>query len=121
MCGIAGFFVLAIWDTWARRLVLARDRMGEKPLYYYAGSDGFVFGSELRALLAHPSVPAVLSLESLSRYLAFEYVPAPSSIVAGVQKLLPHQLLTLSPRRKPTLQRYWHLHLQPDRTVTSSP
>src|SRR5437667_48506 len=113
-----GMFALAIWDTSARRLVLARDRMGEKPLYYYAGSDGFVFGSELRALLAHPSVPAVLSLESLSRYLAFEYVPAPSSIVAGVQKLLPGQLLTVSPGGKPTVQRYWDLDFRPDGSVS---
>ena len=113
-----GMFALAIWDTSARRLVLARDRMGEKPLYYYAGSDAFVFGSELRALLAHPSVPAVLSLESLSRYLAFEYVPAPSSIVAGVQKLLPGQLLTVSPGGKPTGQRYWDLDFRPDGSVS---
>jgi len=112
-----GMFALAIWDTSARRLLLARDRMGEKPLYYHAGPDGFVFGSELRALLAHPSVPAVLSLESLSRYLAFEYVPAPYSIFAGVQKLLPGQLLTVSPGGKPTLQRYWDLEFRPDHSV----
>jgi len=112
-----GMFALAIWDTSARRLLLARDRMGEKPLYYYAGPDGFVFGSELRALLVHPSVPAVLSLESLSRYLAFEYVPAPSSIFVGVQKLLPGQLLTVSPGGKPTLQRYWDLEFRPDHSV----
>src|SRR5262245_568787 len=114
-----GMFALAIWDTSGRRLLLARDRMGEKPLYYYAGPDGFVFvfGSELRALLAHPSVPAVLSLESLSRYLAFEYVPAPYSIVAGVQKLLPGQLLTVSPGSKPSLHRYWDLTFRPDPSV----
>src|SRR5262249_2782167 len=103
-----------------RRLLLARDRMGEKPLYYYAGPDGFVFGSELRALLAHSSVPAVLSLESLSRYLAFQYVPAPDSIFAGVQKLLPGQLLTVSPGGKPTLQRYWDLEFRPDHAVPES-
>ena len=115
-----GMFALAIWDTSARRLLLARDRMGEKPLYYYAGPDTFVFGSELRALLAHPLVPTVLSLESLSRYLAFEYVPAPYSIFAGVQKLLPGQLLTVSPGEKPSLHRYWDLDFRPERPVSET-
>jgi asparagine synthase (glutamine-hydrolysing) len=64
-----GMFALAIWDRSRRALLLARDRMGEKPLYYYAGPDVFVFGSELRALLQHPDVPRALDLESLSRYL----------------------------------------------------
>src|SRR5437879_6761327 len=114
-----GMFALAIWDTSARRLVLARDRMGEKPLYYYAGSDGFVFASELRALLAHHSVPAVPSRAPLSRYLAFEYVPATSPVVGGVHKLLPGQLLTVSPGGKPTVQRYWALDFRPAGTVSA--
>src|SRR6267378_436325 len=67
-----GMFAFAIWDAVRRTLVLARDRMGEKPLYYYAGADAFVFGSELRAVLEHPAVPRELSLENLVRYLAFE-------------------------------------------------
>src|SRR5207302_704298 len=79
-----GMFALAVWDAVNRSLILARDRMGEKPLYYYAGPDAFVFGSELRALLEHPAVPRELDLESLSRYLAFEYVPAPHSILVAV-------------------------------------
>ncbi len=72
-----GMFALAIWDVQQRTLLLARDRMGEKPLYYHAGPDVFAFGSELRALLEQPAVPRELSLESLARYLSFEYVPAP--------------------------------------------
>src|SRR5438552_3876993 len=104
-----GMFALAVWDAVNRSLILARDRMGEKPLYYYAGPDAFVFGSELRALLEHPAVPRELDLESLSRYLAFEYVPAPHSILAGVAKLPPGHVLTVAPGGKPHVAPYWDL------------
>src|SRR5207249_137324 len=110
-----GFYVDAQIALGARRLRIIDLETGQQPV---ANDDGFVFGSALRALLVHPSVPAVLSLESLSRYLAFEYVPAPSSIVAGVQKLLPGQLLTVSPGGKPTVQRYWDLDFRPDGSVS---
>ena len=75
-----GMFAFALWDAPRRRLLLARDRMGEKPLYYHTGPAAFVFGSELRALLECPDVPRALSLESLSRYLLFECIPAPHSM-----------------------------------------
>jgi asparagine synthase (glutamine-hydrolysing) len=109
-----GMFALAIWDVQQRTLLLARDRMGEKPLYYHAGPDVFVFGSELRALLEHPAVPRELSLESLARYLAFEYVPAPHSILDGIEKLLPGHLLTVSPQSKPRVVPYWDLSFSAD-------
>lgn len=113
-----GMFALAIWDAARRLLFLARDRMGEKPLYYYGGGpDAFVFGSELRALLEHPAVPRELSFESLSRYLAFEYVPAPHSILAGIAKLPPGHTLTVSPGSKPRVVRYWDLSFSPDATL----
>src|SRR5262249_24422481 len=86
---LEGMFARACWDSARRSLVLVRDRMGEKPLYYYAGSDSLIFGSELRALLQHPDVPRALDLESLSRYLLFECVPAPHSILTGVAKVPP--------------------------------
>jgi asparagine synthase (glutamine-hydrolysing) len=104
-----GMFALALWDGAARRLVLARDRMGEKPLYY-AGVDGqLVFASELTALRAHPAVPATLDLRALSQYLALEYVPAPLSILRAVSKLEPGQALVLEngSLRKHT---YWELN-----------
>jgi len=112
-----GMFALAIWDVEQRTLLLARDRMGEKPLYYYAGPDAFVFGSELRALLAHPAVPRELSLESLIRYLSFEYVHAPHSILAGIEKLPPGHLLTVSPGSKPCVTMYWDLSFAPDESL----
>jgi asparagine synthase (glutamine-hydrolysing) len=112
-----GMFALVIWDVRQRTLLLARDRMGEKPLYYHAGPAAFVFGSELRALLAHPAVPRELSFESLSRYLAFEYIPAPHSILTGIEKLPPGHLLTASPESKPQVISYWDLSFAPDGSV----
>src|SRR2546425_1465066 len=112
-----GMFALAIWDVGQRTLLLARDRMGEKPLHYYAGSDAFVFGSELRALLEHPAVPRELNLASLARYLSFEHVPAPHSILAGIEKLPPGHLLTVSPGSKPRVIPYWDLAFAPDDSI----
>ena len=112
-----GMFALALWDRPQRKLLLARDRMGEKPLYYYDGPGVFVFGSELRALLEHPDVPRELDLESLSRYLVVEAVPAPHSILAGIAKVPPAHTLVVSPGAKPQLARYWTLPFAPDRSI----
>jgi asparagine synthase (glutamine-hydrolysing) len=109
-----GMFALALWDDSRKNLLLARDRMGEKPLYYYAGPDVFVFGSELRALLQHPSVPVTLSLESVARYLLFECVPAPHSILTDIAKLPSGHTLVVSPGDKPRLARYWDIRFSPD-------
>jgi asparagine synthase (glutamine-hydrolysing) len=114
-----GMFAVAIWDTEQHTLLLARDRMGEKPLYYYASPDVFVFGSELRSLLAHPAVPRELSLESLIRYLSFEYVPAPHGMLAGIHKLAPGHLLVVSPGGKPCITAYWNLSFTQDESVSA--
>src|SRR3989449_7933272 len=108
-----GMFALALWDGPARKLVLARDRMGEKPLYYYDGPGVFVFGSELRALLEHPAVPRTLDLRSLARYLLFDAVPAPHSILDGIAKLAPAHTLLVSPGAKPNVTPYWALSFSP--------
>src|SRR5438132_2504046 len=112
-----GMFALALWDGPGRKLLLARDRLGEKPLYYYDGPGAFVFGSELRALLEHPDVPRELDLQSLSRYLVVEAVPAPHSILAGIAKVPPAHTLVVSPGAKPQLARYWTLPFAPDRSI----
>src|SRR5262249_31533571 len=113
---LEGMFAFAVWDEAQQTLLLARDRVGEKPLYYYASPTAFVFGSELRALLEHPAVPRELDLRSLSRYLAYAYasVPAPSSILAGIAKLPPGHLLTVRLGDKPRVVRYWDLSMTPD-------
>ncbi len=83
-----GMFGLAIWDSRRRRLLLARDRMGQKPLFYATTSSGaFVFGSEPKALLAHPEVKRSLDRQGLVRYLFYEYIPAPYTIWEGMRKL----------------------------------
>jgi asparagine synthase (glutamine-hydrolysing) len=102
-----GMFALAVWDATRRRLVLARDRMGQKPLYFAeTPGGGLVFGSEPKALLAHPDVPRRLDPEGLARYLFYEYVPAPNSIWAGIRKLPPAHTLVWDDGRV-TLRRYW--------------
>ena len=113
-----GMFAFAIWDSRQNTLLLARDRLGEKPLYYHAGQEAFVFGSELRALLPHPAVPRRLDLASLARYLDFEYVPTPHSILAGIEKLPAGHVLTISPGGKPHVTRYWDLSFAADPSVS---
>jgi asparagine synthase (glutamine-hydrolysing) len=113
-----GMFALAVWDVAARTLTLARDRMGEKPLYYFAGRETFAFGSEIRALLEHPDVSRELSLEGLFRYLAYEYVPAPHAIIEGVAKLPPGHMLTVAPREKPRVIAYWDLAFSPEQSTS---
>ena len=90
-----GMFALAIWDSRLERLVLARDRMGQKPLYYGALPDGgLAFGSEPKAVLRHPDIGRDLDPQSLARYLFFEYVPAPHSIWRSLRKLKSGHVLT---------------------------
>ncbi len=102
-----GMFALAIWDAKRERLVLARDRMGQKPLYYVeTHTGGLVFASEPKALLLHPDVPRRLDRSGLARYLFYEYVPAPHSIWDGVKKLPPAHILVWE-NGKTTVTRYW--------------
>lgn len=89
-----GMFVLAVYDRVERVLWLARDRMGEKPLYYTSLSDGtFLFGSELKALLRHPGLVRRVDPGAVGRYLLFEYIPTPRTIYEGVFRLPPGDLL----------------------------
>lgn len=91
----AGMFAIALWDRRDRRLSLARDRIGEKPLYWgWAGRD-LVFGSELKALRQHPDFPHDVCRQALAQYLRFAYVPAPRSIHPGIYKIEPGCILTV--------------------------
>jgi asparagine synthase (glutamine-hydrolysing) len=107
-----GMFALALWDRRLRRLVLARDRIGEKPLYYgYAGGT-LLFGSELKALTAHPEWSGEIDREALTAYLRFGYVPRERAIYRGVHKLLPGTHVAFSrddiaKRRMPAPEAYW--------------
>ena len=110
---LRGMFALAIYDANARKLILARDRFGEKPLYYTRRPDGFAFASELAALLADPGTPAQVSPASLDMYLALQYVPAPASIFANIFKLPAGCLLEVSCGGEPTLRRYYDIDYTP--------
>lgn len=103
-----GMFAFALWDEARRQLLLARDRIGKKPLYYAACSGGLTFASELRALIEDRDVPLELDLAALDAYLAYGYVPAPRSIFAAVRKLPPAHTLVFSDGRV-SLKRYWRL------------
>jgi len=88
-----GMFALAIWVQSQRRLVLARDRMGIKPLYYCLHDGEIFFGSELKCIFAHPGVPRHICLDALDAFLSVNYVPAPHTLVKGIVKLMPGQML----------------------------
>lgn len=89
-----GMFTFALWDEKERKLILARDRLGKKPLYYSFVQGSLIFASELRAMFEHPLIKKEIDFEGLNKYLLYEYIPAPYSIIKRVNKLEPGQLLT---------------------------
>jgi asparagine synthase (glutamine-hydrolysing) len=105
---LRGMFTFAIWDRTGRSLLLGRDRVGKKPLFYTRAGDQFVFASEMRALLAHPEVPRRPYIPAIDSFLALQYVPGPMSAVEGVRKLPPASTLTVTAGGE-RLHRYWQL------------
>ncbi len=103
-----GIFAFALYDRTRRRLLLARDPFGVKPLHYAEVPSGLLFGSEIKALLAHGACPREVDHEALRAFLVCEYVPAPLTIYKGVKKLLPGHLLAAS-NRGLEMTRYWNL------------
>jgi asparagine synthase (glutamine-hydrolysing) len=109
-----GMFALALWDTRSRRLVLARDRLGKKPLYYAPTPQGVLFGSEIKALLTWPGLTRRPNLTAIHRYLSLQYVPAPETAFAGIFRMPAAHYLVVSPDpagrwRDMELVRYWRL------------
>jgi len=105
---VRGMFAFALWDTHERTLVLARDRLGEKPLYYGRVGGSFAFGSELKALRAHPEWNAPVDRGALALFMRHNYVPAPYTIHEGIRKLPPGQMLTLAwGTKEPVVEPYW--------------
>jgi asparagine synthase (glutamine-hydrolysing) len=103
-----GMFAVALWDGRRKKLVLARDRLGIKPLHYAWDGERLLFASEIKSLL-RAGISREIDLESMSRYFTFEYVPAPDSIFKAVRKLLPGHLMTVQDGRA-ELRRYWDVH-----------
>ena len=105
---LAGMFAFAIWDAPRRRLFLARDRLGKKPLFYRVDADGIAFASEPKAFLAEPSFRPEVNLPAISLYLGLQYVPSPRSAFRGVEKLAPAHML-VAENGSTKVQRYWRL------------
>ena len=113
-----GMFAFALWDEKRRRLLIARDRFGEKPLYWGVFENTLLFASEPKVLLAHPSVRPSLDLQALREYLSFDYIPAPLSIYEGINKLPAAHKLTLEDG-KVTVEHYWRLSYRKKEPVPS--
>jgi asparagine synthase (glutamine-hydrolysing) len=104
-----GMFAFATWDKQRERLLLGRDRMGKKPLYYWAGEGAIVFASEIKGVLTHPAVPRRLNPRAISAFLTFGYVPTPETFFEGIMSLPPAHVLTFEPGGEPLIERYWQL------------
>jgi asparagine synthase (glutamine-hydrolysing) len=106
---ITGMFAFALWDCKKGSLFLARDRFGKKPLYYSLTKNGFVFASELKALRFCPGTSLSLDINSLSHYLAYEYVPVPLSIYKNIYKMPPGTYLIYNGKTDILIKQYWNI------------
>ena len=104
---LEGMFAIAAWDEPHGRLVLARDRFGKKPLYYFTDGRRLVFGSEIKSVLAHPHVPRELRADVIPDYLTFGYVPTPDTFYAGIHSVPPGHVLVATTAGEVGLERYW--------------
>ncbi len=117
---LRGMFAFAIWDEKRRRLLLARDRLGKKPLYYAQHDGAFLFGSELKCILQYPGFPRDIDLEAIHHYLTLQYVPDPWTAFAHVRKLPPaHRMVWQDGRFQ--IERYWDLSYEPKMSRPSWP
>jgi asparagine synthase (glutamine-hydrolysing) len=111
---LRGMFAFALWDGRRRRLFAARDRIGIKPFYYRKDDRGFVFASEIKALLAHPDVRVELSHDVLPEYLAFGYLSGDETFFSGIKKLFPGCTLELDESGALRIEQYWDLPSRED-------
>ncbi|HWQ52437.1 MAG TPA: asparagine synthase (glutamine-hydrolyzing) [Bryobacteraceae bacterium] len=113
---LRGMFAVALSAEGGKRLVLARDRLGIKPLYYHRRGGNLYFGSELKAIFEHPDVPRRLNLEALSHYLSLNWVPCPHTLAEGIQKLPPGHLLEWH-SGEARVRPWWRLEFRPDQSL----
>ncbi|MDO8489094.1 MAG: asparagine synthase (glutamine-hydrolyzing), partial [Candidatus Omnitrophota bacterium] len=104
-----GMFAFALWDAAKQRLWLVRDRLGIKPLFYHSAPNSLIFGSEIKAILAHPDINRKLNYEALAYYLALNYAPAPHTLFFGINQLLPGHYLIVSQEGQVQDTEYWDL------------
>lgn len=105
---LRGMFAIALWDTRKNKLLLARDRVGIKPIYYTVTKDALLFASEIKSLLLDPSVPREVDPQAIDRFLTFFYLPGEDTLLRGIQKLAPGHVLTLQ-NGKVSIRQYWDL------------
>src|SRR5947209_2885165 len=111
-----GMFACAFWDRRTSQLILVRDRLGKKPLYYYRDAHRVVFGSEIKALLAFGGIERTISFRALNEYLSLGYIVGEQAIIEGVRRVAPAEAVIVHQGRL-TAQRYWELHFEPQPTV----
>jgi asparagine synthase (glutamine-hydrolysing) len=104
-----GMFAIAIWDQRLRRLLLARDRAGKKPLFYYRTDRLIAFASEMKSFFGHPDLPMEVDPEAVPYYFIHGYVPGPATFYKGVRQLEPGAILTVDEQGRTDVRRYWHI------------
>lgn len=109
---LRGMFAIAIWDTRDNSLFLARDHLGQKPLFFAMPGDDFLFASEVKAILASGLIDATPDLEAIWHYISLRYVPDDLSLISGIKKL-PAGHFAIVKNNKPEIRRYWDLHFSP--------
>jgi asparagine synthase (glutamine-hydrolysing) len=114
---LRGMFAFGLWDGRRRRLLLARDRLGKKPLYYYEDAERLVFASEMKAILQVPGIPKEVDPTALDLFLAYQYVPHPLTIFRHIKKLPPAHIL-VHENGHTEVRRYWDLEFRPDPDMT---
>lgn len=116
---INGMFAIALWDKEKERFLLIRDRMGVKPLFYAIINGNLIFGSEIKAILAHPAYSRDLSYEGAYHYFTFKNIPAPLTAFKDIYSLLPGEMLTFS-KGKATKERWWKIHFNENESYDES-
>src|SRR5438309_8100557 len=116
---IEGDYAIALWDAEQRRLVLARDRAGVKPLYFYQHDGRFIFASEIKAILQHPTVTPEVNEEALYHYLAFLTTPDPQTLFRGIQKIPAGHMQVIDRGGEARMTQYWDA-LQPESATPAS-
>jgi asparagine synthase (glutamine-hydrolysing) len=111
---LRGMLAFAIWDRRKRVLFAARDRLGIKPFYYRWDGHTFLFGSEIKTILAYPGIEAEFNRGTLAEYLAFGYITGSETMFAGIRKLMPGHTLELAEQGEPRIERYWDLTTEVD-------
>lgn len=119
LMGLKGMFAFAIYDSKKKKILLARDRMGEKPLYYSISNGKFIFASELKAILSYPCIKRNIDINALNCYFSSEYVPSPLSICKDVKKLPAGSVLIFDLNKKTAkINKYWDTDFKHERVIT---